>query len=396
MAAQIDTSVPTAKDDLPGAVPFLVFNPLPTDFSGHIELEASLDSRPLWQYEHRTAEVPLRFVGLAGQPLCHQTIALEANWHMYDHWRRRILVPVTIPALGWSVVELGYSEEATPNPWPQLPQRPAIYAHDGIENGAYRVLACIGDAGVRVLHDGREIFGPAGFSVQTFEDPWGAWGGLEKDRGCWDISTVRETWRVTDVRVLERGPWRASLWVRLAGRDGKSHLELTFNLYSDRAVVEVLARVHWNQPRERLKLVFPAGDEAEFEVPGATVTRTPRGDVPGQRWVRVLGAAGFGFVSDSLSGFDTRDGCLRASVVRTSHHAYYGKDTGESPWLAPIDSGELKFKFLLAPRDADLPALAQRLEHPPIALAVPARKGSLPPHRFALPTVTCESPGARA
>ena len=40
-----------------------------------------------------------------------------------------------------------------------------------------------------------------------------------------------------------------------------------------------------------------------------------------------------------------------------------------------MDSGELKFRFLISPGDDALPALAEELENPPIALLVPPHKG---------------------
>jgi alpha-mannosidase len=121
-----------------------------------------------------------------------------------------------------------------------------------------------------------------------------------------------------------------------------------------------------------------AGMEAEFDVPGGRITRGPMGEVPGGRWVRT---ANFGFASDALYNFDLKDGMLRTTIVRACR---YGDDVqtarDETPWLPAVDAGELKFRFLLAPPDDDLPRLARELEEPVVHSAAPGRvkKGMLP------------------
>jgi hypothetical protein len=52
-------------------------------------------------------------------------------------------------------------------------------------------------------------------------------------------------------------------------------------------------------PPARLKLVFPAGDQVDYEVPASVMHRGPAGEVPGARWARVHGKnGGMGFASD--------------------------------------------------------------------------------------------------
>ncbi len=48
------------------------------------------------------------------------------------------------------------------------------------------------------------------------------------------------------------------------------------------------------------------------------------------------------------------------------------------PYLPAADSGELKFRFLMASGDDNLLLLAEQLEQPPVALPVPAKAGPLP------------------
>jgi len=115
--------------------------------------------------------------------------------------------------------------------------------------------------------------------------------------------------------------------------------------------------------------------QAQFDVPGATVTRGPRGEVPGGRWVRIPGR--FGFASDALYNFDCKDGSLRATIVRASRYANDVKTApDELPWRPAVDCGELKFRFLFSPGDEHLQRLAEELEQPPVAILVPAKKGA--------------------
>jgi alpha-mannosidase len=189
---------------------------------------------------------------------------------------------------------------------------------------------------------------------------------------------VRHTWKIAAVETLERGPLRATLWVRLTG--GNSELDLTLQLAADRNAIDVEARLLWNEARARLKLVFPgAGDQAEFDVPGGVVRRGPSGEVPGGRWVRVNnGRHTLGFASDALYGFDTSNGTFRASVIRSTRYAFDARDTPATPVSLPVlDRGEYRFKFLISADAAAMPRLAAELEQAPVTLPVPPHPGPL-------------------
>jgi alpha-mannosidase len=162
---------------------------------------------------------------------------------------------------------------------------------------------------------------------------------------------------------------------------------------------------------------MPVGDQAEYDVPAARVSREPMvrkvqselrggmnpditaedadaarrsalsgregelkplGEVPGGRWVRVRGANGatFGFASDALYNFDAKDGVFRATVCRASRYADDVHTTSdERHWQPAVDNGELRFNFLISPGDEKLPQLAEQLEQPPISILVPPHKG---------------------
>lgn len=375
LAAQIDTRAKRPAGDYPSAVCAVLFNPHPFAFDGPLEIEASLDYRPIWPYRNKVDQLPIRVLNHAGRPHPFQRIATEHSAMRDFPWRSRVVVPASIPAFGWTLFEFGWVEGAAAPPAPEIP---ASAPEAGvIDNGIYRIEARVGDEGIRVLHHGRPVFGDGGLSAAVFDDPWGSWGGMEEEPEAIDISSVREKWRITDVRTVESGPYRAALWVRLAGAG--SRIDLRLALSAGREAVDADARVLWDERSARLKLIMPGASAAEFDVPGASVRRGPCGEVPGGRWVRVEGpAGGFGFASDGLYNFDLKDGDFRATVVRASRYADDVKTPAEAePWRPAVDCGELRFRFLINPGDDRLRHLAAQLERPPLCIFAPPHDGEL-------------------
>lgn len=211
----------------------------------------------------------------------------------------------------------------------------------------------------------------------TVIDPWGSWGGMVEEPESFLLKNIRERWTISEVEFLEKGPERAALWVRWTG--ASSRIDLTFHLCRDRDAVDVSARVFLNERSARLKLIFPAGDDVEYDVPGSAIHRGPSGELPGGRWARVHATGkyhGLGFVSDALYNFDSEAGEFRATVARATRYANdVNTPASAEPWRPAVDCGELKFRFVLTSPMADLPRLASELEQPPVVLMVPARKG---------------------
>ena len=261
-------------------------------------------------------------------------------------------------------------------------EQPPVIEPNYITNGRYSIRVEPGAAGIQILRDGLPLFGGEGLSAITVEDPWGAWGGMDEEPESLHLTTIRHRWTVEQVVVQESGPERSSLWVRLVG--GSSRMDLTFSLYRDRDAIDVAARVFWDERSARLKMVLSLDgpiQEAEFEVPGGTVRRTPGGgEVPGGRYVSVSTAdSSLGFASDALYNFDVNATALHTTVVRASRYSSdFPLAAGEQPWKPATDSGELCFRFLLTGDCSVLPALALLLEQPPVALLVPPSPGHLP------------------
>lgn len=377
LALQVDTQVAKPEDDMPAAVAALVFNPHPHPVQTHVELEANMDYRPIWQYKGRPQEMPLQLLDFERRPLPMQRVAVEYNYLLDVPWRARVVAPISLPPMSYSMLEFGYVEK------PLLAAGPHHVAKavgkSTIENRLYRIMARKGGSGVAVFYRGKRLFGRSGLSATIVEDTLGSWGQMQAQ---WDPKEARvelETLRVQDVRIIEKGPLRAVMWVKLGGQ--RSSVELTFSLCSERSAVDVSARVLWNERAARLQLVMPFSCEGgEYDVPGATVRRGLVGEVPGGRWVRVVGQRGkkLGWASDSIYGFECRGGEFLATVCRaTRYSADQPAAAGEAPYIPAVDRGELKFRFMLTPGDEDLPMEAAMLEQPPTVLLVPAKPGKM-------------------
>lgn len=373
LADKIDTRVDDVPEDWPCAVPVMVFNPHPVPLRTHAEIEVCLDYRPLWDYKD-SDELPLRVLGPDNKKLSYQHVACEGEMSADFPWRKRVVVPMELPPMGWKLLEVGIVKGATK---PKVKSSVAAKSKTSITNGIYEIIAKKGRTFIEVLRNGKAIF-EKGLSFISVDDPWGSWGGMSEQPESLALNKVMERFKVRKIELLEDGPECAALWVRLAGE--KSHIDLTFQLYLNRDAVDVSARVLWNDRYRRLKLVMPAGDQAEFEVPGGSVTRGPLGEVPGGRWVRVKGPKGnFGFASDALYGFDCNKGALNASIVRsTGYTKQKWRDVQDYPWRPLADLGEHRFKFIMTPGDSKLPQLAKQLEQPLVVQTVLPSPGELP------------------
>ncbi|HEY1684551.1 MAG TPA: hypothetical protein VGG19_07300 [Tepidisphaeraceae bacterium] len=379
LANQIDTRAgragPSPARDEPGPVVILVWNPHPWEFNGYVELEAALDYRPIWKYQNRVNELPVKLVAPNGKPVDFQIIENEHRSMPELAWRSRVVTKLRLPSMGWNVVQFGYDEGFKP----AKISDPAIARKNLISNGVYDIRTAVGSKSIRIKHRGRDLFGKAGLQIVTVDDPWGSWGGMAEQPDAITLSNVLETWKIARTEILEAGPLRAALWVRFLG--GNSRLELTFLLSKDREAIDIRARMFINERSKRVKIVFPGCDQAELDVPGGSVIRGPIGQMPGGRWVRAIknGQTNFGIATDALYDFDIADGNLQATICRASR---YGDDiktaADQVPWRPAVDAGELKFNFLISPGNDELPRLAEELERPPVNILTASHPGPLP------------------
>jgi alpha-mannosidase len=370
---KINTTVPPARgEDLPTDVPLVVWNPLPRPFNGQVELEASLDYRPLWKFQHRGDELPLVVFGHAGKPLPFQRVQTEHTSMQDVPWRLRVVVPLEIPALGWTFVRLGWREKDEAVRFPAL-CRARRGAGARIANAAWNVA--VDGGALRIRHRGTNFFhGNKNLSLRVHEDPWGSWGGMEEEKDSFVLEDLREAWTLRRHEVLEAGPLRARLWTRWQGKN--SWLDLTFSV-SDAPWLDVEGRLLWNERSARLKLVLPCRGKLTYDVPGATVVREAEGHVPGGRWVtRTAGNRTAGFASNVLSDFDATPDELSVTLTRATRYANDVKMAPEEKmWEPATDCGELKFQFAFFGGNVVPDAVSDALLFPPVAVTTPATKG---------------------
>ena len=378
LAARVDTRRERhVPEDWPLPVPFLVWNPLPFTYEGLVEIEGSIDSRPFAKESScALAGGDLEITGPNRKPLSFQEINTEHSSLVDYTWRRRVLVPLSVPAFGWNIVEMGW----VPKPKKCLSTGSATVAtQHSISNASWQVTARPGEQGVQLIHNGTEFLRKPGLHLRLYEDPWGSWGGMKEERNSTHLTEIREIWSITDVAALEHGPERATLWVRFQGN--RSRIDLTFSVSKGRDAVDVTARLFFDDRSARLKLIFPCGDWAQYEVAGGCVERDACGEVPGGRWV-VVGphrlSPYMGFVSDSIYNFDSAEGEFRATVVRGTRFADDQQLlASESPWRPSVDCGELKFRFAITANCQDIERLSAQLQHPIVAIPVDESQGPL-------------------
>ncbi len=377
LAAKVDSSVPApAEPDLPRDVPVLVWNAQPRPYQGLTEVEVPLDYRPISLFRDRAHECPVIAFDQAGQPLPFQVVPTEHTSMPEVPWRRRLVVPVDIPAWGWTIVQVGWRKTPVENPAEPLCTA-VTQPSPCISNGEWAVS--VEDERLHIARHGKNFLGrEGGFELRTVEDPYGSWGGLHEEKDSYLLENVRETWRIAQSEVLESGPLRAKLWTRW--KAGDSWIDLTFSIEANSPTLTVEGRLLWNERCARLKMVLPCEGAMEYDMPGGKSQREVDGQVPGGRWtVRSLAGESLGFASDVLSDFDATPDELRITLARASRYACdptYGR--GEKIWEPVVDCGELKFRCALFGADAEAESVAADLLSPPTAVIAPARPGSWP------------------
>jgi alpha-mannosidase len=374
LARRVRVTLPRVGPDHPRAVPLLLWNPHLHPVQTHVEIEACVDHRPVGAYQNRPGELPVE-TRLNGRPVPHQILATEHESFVDLAWRKRVLIPVTLPPAGWSVASLGWVE----NPARPRPAAPAHGAGQTIRNAHYTVRARPGAGGVAIRHRGRPLFGDRGLHLVTVRDNFGAWGGMTEEPASIRLTDTLGAWTVERVEVTSPGPLRASLVVRLVTAGAR--VDLTFRLTAGEERLALEARVFTDLEAARIKLVLPGATTVEAEVPGERVTRAAEGEQPVLRWVRARDARrAFAVVSDVLSACDLEAGDLRYTLVRATR---YARDTplNQSPewWRPTTDRGELRAQLVLLPGDGPVERTAELLSQPPIITQVWANPtGDLP------------------
>jgi alpha-mannosidase len=297
-------------------------------------------------------------------------------------------VRVTVPACGWSVVDLARTDpgdhgptardtgaaigQAGPATGEAGPDRVEV-SRRHLDNGRLRV-ELDDDGHLRRVYDhlaGREVLaaGGRGNLLQLQDDD-------PVDYDAWDIDEfsgdrVEEVRSLEDVEVVESGPLRGG--IRLRRRWGRSSLVQTIRLRAGSNRIDFETEVDWRERHRLLKVAFPVAVrsmEATYEIQFGHVRRpthtnttwdAARFEVCGHRWAD-LSEAGYGvaLLNDAKYGYDVRGHTLRLSLLRAP--------TAPDP---EADQGRHRFVYSLFPHRGD--HVAGRVVEEGLSLNLPLR-----------------------
>lgn len=330
-----------------------------------------------------------------------------------------LAVPVTVAAGGWGV--LAVREQPSPPASPSLQAFPSAHV-DLDEDGGHglrsnnpagglrlrndRIIAVVDrrSGGISELRiDGVLVSGDGGFAVPE----------IERERpiamSAWvlgDVDGPAERWQVDGIEPGERGPWRATVIVRM--RHGDSRLTVTYGLRATADRLDITMDLSWRErggsdrgtPRLRLRCASRGATAARYEIPFGSITRPSGGgrEVPALRWAAVeADGSGFALLNDGQHGHSLdADGVLRLTILRASYDPDPLPEIGDhrirlavSPWKGERSTasigraaGEHEQPLVIIPTDAHagpLPAVAAGLrledEDATIAGVKPAEDG---------------------
>jgi len=372
---RLDVPVPPAyADDAPSQVPYVFFNPRPVPFDGFVELEGTLDYRPLFEYFNRMDEVPYDIRDERQKSLPFQQVDPESGPAGNPiPWRKRGLLHLDIPAFGYRLLYFGMCEKMPPAAAPSAVAAPAP---DRITNGIYTV-AVTGDR-LKITRNGRPVFNREGIEFASFRDRYGCWGAMDDAEEAWTCREKLFSWKVTGCKILESGPERAKMFVMLEG--GKSLMYLQIAVSRDVDAVDFSAVLNWADRGLRLRMMFDRAETVTYQVPGGETTRTGKlGDVSGGRWLEArLTTGSMGLASDHFSGFSAMEDYFSVIMMRGTFAATDCLDVAEvAPERIPCDLGEHRFKWSLSTTSGTARELAERIEYPPYFIQAWKHRGTM-------------------
>ena len=188
--------------------------------------------------------------------------------------------------------------------------------------------------------------------------------------------------------VTERGPVRATL--RITQRFASSVIQRDYSLRADGDSLQVNTRIDFHERHRTLKFAFPCGaDSVTAAIPYGTVKRAAGGgEEPCGPW---LACGALGVANDGKYGYDTAEGEVRLSILRSAIYAdHYGV---RDEFCEYMEQGVHECAYALfaytAPAEAE--RRARELNAPPRVLTVSFHGGTLPQ---AMSCGECVSPNA--
>jgi alpha-mannosidase len=308
---------------------------------------------------------------------------LPAQVEPQSPWLARLSFLAELPALGFAVFDV--RRVSSPAPFADARLRSG---EEGLSSGRYRLrldergdLASLWDESLA-----RDLLASP-LRLELFADRsrrFPAWEIHHRDLAAGARESVGGPARV---RVLAAGPAAAALEV--SRTLGRSRFVTRYRLVAAPAGewLEVELEVRWRSRRRLLKATVTAADgaaDAIYDVGVGGVPRpcgTPRlYEVPAQAWAALPAArlgGGLALLTERPHGWDHPDErTLRLTLL---HTPAVGRRFPHQGWQ---DLGSHRFRFALAGhrddwRAADVPALAARFRHPPLAFVADRTRGPL-------------------
>ncbi len=280
----------------------------------------------------------------------------------------RSLLRVSVPALGYRRYWLHVADPANGGEEPAA--GPVTATEDGSLANAF-VQAGVDLSTGRLVHleangvdlpDGTELLagGVRPVIVVDDSDTWSH--GVDRYAGD------EEEGHLLSVRVVERGPVRATVRSTWSFGKGRTTVAQEVSLYEGETSVDVGLDVDWHEAHRVLKLVVPVALGEPVSVAGAaygSVQRPCSGhEEPMVHWVDLSStSAGWGLacVTEGPGGYDALGPTLRLTVLRSPRAADHGLGWGaDDPAGYPVsDQGRHQRRYRLVPHRG--PAQAAQL-----------------------------------
>ena len=294
-----------------------------------------------------------------------------------------VMFVADVPAHGYSVYRVMMDE------MPEVVSSTISYSPTALANDilSLEVDPVSGAISSLKLGNGPNLLGEKGVSLVVLKDTSDTWSHAVK---TYDEELGRFVANGS-VRVVEEGPVRATLEV--TGTFGKSEAVQRISIYPGIDRVDVDVTVNFLERHRMLKLsVATAAKDGvpTYEIPYGFMVREANGEEdPAQKWMDVTGTVegaqrGVSLVNADRYGFDSKDGEMRMSVLRTAIYAFH-----EPRKVLPkeryhyCDLGEGTFRFSLVPHEGDwrgvnTPRAGEEFNTPMVAFIEPFHGGRLP------------------
>jgi alpha-mannosidase len=315
-----------------------------------------------------------------GREVSMQIVQSEAT----ANGRHRLLFVAELPALGYRTYRIA----------PRKAQESVVQlqANDNvIESHRFRLevdaeTGCM--VSLRDKRHGNEVFAAPAAKPMVIDDPSDTWG-----HNVFRFDQVAGVMTATSVKLVEHGPVRAT--IRVISTYGRSTLVQDMSLYQELDLIEVRARVDWQEPHMALKLRFPVNVHfmrATYEIPYGHIERFANGEEePGGSWIDLSGTArdtgdlyGLSILNDSKYSFDVNVRDIGLTVLRNPVYAHHIPAQPQPGGVySYTDQGMQRFRYTLLPHpggwaEAGTVRRAWELNRLPLALHTTFHPGPLP------------------